>query len=54
MNEQKAENNKLMVARGKRGGRMGNIGEGEWEIQPSSYGINKSWEQKAQPKECSQ
>ena len=34
--------NKLMVARGK--GEMGEIGEGEWEIQASSYGMNKSQE----------
>ena len=23
---------------------LGKMGEGEWEIQTSSYGINKSWE----------
>ena len=37
-----------------RGGGMGKTGEKEWEIQASSYGINKSQGQKAQHKECSQ
>lgn len=32
--------NKLRVATGKRGGMMGKMEEGEWEIQASSYGIN--------------
>lgn len=26
----------------------GQMGEKEWEIQALSYGMNKSWEQKAQ------
>ena len=38
---------------GTRGG-TGKMGEREWEIQASSYGINKSQGQKAQHKECSQ
>ena len=36
--------NKLMVAKGKGSGGMDKVGEGEWEIQSSSYGINKSQE----------
>ena len=28
--------------------RMGKIGEGEWKIQTSDYGMNKSWGQKSQ------
>ena len=36
--------NKLMVASGDGSGGMGKIDKGEWEIQPSSYGINKSQE----------
>ena len=35
--------NTLMVARGEVGGGMGKMGEGEWGIQASSYGIHKSW-----------
>ena len=42
-----------MVARGQ-GWRMGKMGQAEWEIQSFSYGMNKSWEQKAQHKEYSQ
>jgi len=33
-----------MVSDGKTGWGLGEIGEGEWEIQASTYGINKSWE----------
>ena len=34
--------NKLLVATvGDRG--IGKMGEGEWEIQASSYGVTKSW-----------
>jgi len=33
-----------MVARGERVGGMGKMGEGEWEIQASGYGMNKLWE----------
>lgn len=33
---------------------MGTMGEGEREVQPSSYGISKSQKYKAQRKECSQ
>ena len=36
--------NKLMVTRGKAGVGMGKMGEGEWEIQAFSYGMNKSQE----------
>ena len=36
--------NKLKVARGKESEGMGKIGEGEWEIHVSSYGMNKSWD----------
>ena len=32
-----------MVARGKGGSRMGKMGEGDWEVQASSNGMNKSW-----------
>ena len=31
-----------MVVRGETSGVMGKMGEGEWEIQASSYGKNKS------------
>ena len=34
--------NKLMFARGKGGKWMGKMREGEWEIQASSYAMNKS------------
>ena len=37
-----------------RGGGMGEMGEGDWEIQASSYGMKKSWEQKARHREYSQ
>jgi len=43
-----------MVARGVGAGKMGKMGEGEWEIQASSSGMNKSWKEKAQPREYSQ
>ena len=33
----------LVVAREKRGGEMGKMGEGEAKVQASSYGMNKSW-----------
>ena len=33
---------------------MGKISEGEYEIQASSYGMNKSWELKAQRREYGQ
>ena len=34
-----------MVARGRRvRGGLGEMDEGEWEMQASSYGISKSWE----------
>ena len=46
--------NKLMVARGERGGDMGKMGEGKWEIQDSNHGMKKSQEQKLQHKENSQ
>ena len=36
--------NKLMVAREEMGRGMGKMSEGESEIQPSRYGMNKSWE----------
>ena len=36
--------NRLMVARGERGGRIGKMGAGELETQASSYGMNKSQE----------
>ena len=36
--------NKLMVARGQGAGGMNNMGKEEWEIQASSYGMNKSSE----------
>ena len=35
---------KLMVARGKDAEELGKMSEGEWKIQISTYGINKSWE----------
>ena len=34
---------KFMVAR-RKGQRIGKMNKGEWEIQASSYGMNKSWE----------
>ena len=34
--------NKLMVPGGIRGGGMGKVSKGKWEIQASSYGMNKS------------
>ena len=34
--------NQLMVGRGKGGGGMGKMGEGEWEVLASSYGMNES------------
>ena len=49
MNKQTSRNrpinakNKLMDARQKRDGGMDKMGEGEWKIQVSSYGMNKSW-----------
>ena len=46
--------NKLMVVREEEGGGMGKIGEGEWEIQASTYGMTKSWGYKAQHREYSQ
>ena len=30
------------------GGELGKMDEGEWEIQASSYRMNKSWEEKTQ------
>ena len=33
-----------MAARGEVGEGMSKMGEGEWEIQASSYGVNKLWE----------
>ena len=36
--------NTRMVARGEGGGGMSEVGEGEWEIQASTYGKNNSWE----------
>ena len=36
--------NRLVVARGKGGRRMGKMGEGDWEILASSYGMSKSQE----------
>ena len=33
--------NKLMVARGEEQRGMGKMSEGEWEMQASSYGMNK-------------
>ena len=36
--------NQLKIVRGERSGEMRKMGEGEWEIQASSYRINKSWE----------
>lgn len=33
----------LIVTREKRDEGMGKMGEGKWEIQDSSYEINKSW-----------
>ena len=36
--------NKLMVARRDSGTEMGKMGEGQWEIQASSYGMSKSQE----------
>ena len=36
-----------MVAAGQPGGRrMGKTDEEEWEIQASSYGMNKSWDKR--------
>lgn len=37
-----------MDARQKRDGGMDKMGEGEWKIQVSSYGMNKSGKQKVQ------
>lgn len=34
--------NKLIVARGPGVGRIGKMGEEEWEAQASSYGMNRS------------
>ena len=34
----------MMVARVEENVRMGNMGEGECEIQASSYGMSKLWE----------
>ena len=31
-----------MAARGEEDGGLGKMGEGEWKIQVSSYGMNKS------------
>ena len=42
-----------MVAREEGVGGLGKVVEGEWKIQASSYGRNKSWEKKAQHKEYS-
>ena len=36
--------NNLMVARGEESGEMRKMGEREWEIQATSYRMNKSWE----------
>ena len=36
--------NNLMVARGEESGEMRKMGEREWEIQVSGYGMNKSQE----------
>ena len=36
--------NKLVVGRGEGRERKGKVSEVEWEIQASSYGMNKSWE----------
>ena len=46
--------NKLMVVRGEGDGRLGKMSEGEWEIQASGDGMNKSWEEKAHHREFSQ
>ena len=35
-----------MVAKGKGDAGMGQTGEGQWEIQTSNYGMNKSREEK--------
>lgn len=32
-----------MFARGEEDKGMGKIGEGEWEVEASSYEMNKSW-----------
>ena len=36
--------NNLMVTREEEGRVKSKMGEGVWEIQPSGYGMNKSWE----------
>lgn len=38
--------------RGREG--VGKVGEGKWEIQVSSHGMNKSWGQKVQHREYNQ
>ena len=42
----------MVVARGRgrEDGELGKMGEGEWEIQASSYGMSKLWEQSTQLK----
>ena len=34
----------MMIGRGEVGGELGKMGEGEWEIQASNYGMTKSQE----------
>ena len=43
----------MMVTREEARWRLGKMGEVEEVIQASGYGMNKSWEQKAQTKEYS-
>lgn len=38
--------NQLMVAKGEEGGGYGQMAEGEWEVQASSHGMIKSWDEK--------
>lgn len=46
--------NKLMAARGEGSQGAGEMGEGEWEVQASSYGTSKSQEYKVLHREYSQ
>ena len=44
---------KPMVVRGLGGDGLDKMGKGKWEVQASSYGINKSWEWEIQHMEYS-
>ena len=41
----------MMMARGKVGGGLGKMGEGEWETQAPSYRMKKSWGHKIKRKD---